>query len=182
MKKYLSLSLYYNNHMRVFMRKLAILLTVLFSLMGCDEVNNSIDNESSYDIVFFFMSGPAEQITVLSGRSYTGDGLKNPNGAELMSFESDIPKRAGYVKTSFYNGKFIDLQPINVIINNTMSFPVSLSAGGYLENDPMLNIPMGDNNTNIIYTETPILTVTTNSFPATAEYQIINNIMYIIIK
>ena len=150
--------------------------------MGCDDINNSINNESSYDIIFSFMAKPAVHITVLSGHSYTGDELKNPNGAELLSYESNVPKRVEYIKTSYYNGKFIDLQPISVIINNTMSYTVSLSAGGYLETDPMLNIPTGDNNTNLIYTETPILTVTTNSFPATAVYQVVGGTMYITIK
>ena len=63
-----------------------------------------------------------------------------------------------------------------------MSIPVTLSAGGYLGTDPLPNIQTGDNNTNIIYTRNPVLTVTTNTFPASADFQVINDIMYITIR
>jgi len=161
------------------MKKILFIFLIACLFFSCNE-GNFIDNKSSYDVKFTFTAKPAEINTVLSGKSFEVKAIRT--GSELISFESKIPKRVGYTQTSYYNGYFFDLTFMPVIINNTLSYPVNLSAGGYLEIDPMFNIPTGENNTNTIYTTTPTLTVTTSTFPASADFQVINNTMYIVIK
>jgi hypothetical protein len=64
-----------------------------------------------------------------------------------------------------------------------MSIPVTLSAGGYLDVDPMLNITANsDDSANAIYTKTPVFTVSTSSFPASADFQIVDNVMYVTVR
>jgi hypothetical protein len=62
-----------------------------------------------------------------------------------------------------------------------MSIPVTLSAGGCLGVDPM-PVQTGDNNTNTIFSRNPVFTVTTDTFPATADFQIVAEIMYVTIR
>jgi len=138
----------------------------------------NIDNESSFDVIFYFKSNQYDKIIVPSGHSYS----KSSGNIELKYFESSPPNRVEYVIINKHNGTFIDLSPMKVIINNLTTVPVTLSAEGYLETDPMYNIQTGINDTSIIYTDTPVLTVTTDSFPASADYQVIDDIMYIVIK
>jgi len=163
------------------MKKLVITAIALAILLASCDIfhfrDSIIANESSYDVTF--KAKKADQITLKSGQSVT---IQNDIGAVLERFESSPMKRVDYIQIDVYKGKFVDLPSIPVVINNTMAIPVTLSAGGYLGTDPMPNIQTGENNTNTIYTRTPVLTVITNSFPATADYQVVDDTMYIIIK
>jgi len=160
------------------MKKILLLSSIVLLFTGCALwlKDSTIINESSYNITF--KAKKADRVTVNSGKSIT---IQNDIGAELEYFESDIPKRVDYMQTEIYKGKFFDLSSIPVIINNTMLKAVTLSAGGYFDIDPIVDIPIGESNANI-FIRKPVLTVTTNSFPAIANYQIVDNIMYIIIK
>jgi len=62
-----------------------------------------------------------------------------------------------------------------------LSVPVTLSAGGYLDVDPMV-VQVGDDNASTIYTANPAFTAYFSNFPATACFQIVNNVMYITIR
>ena len=131
------------------MRKVAVLVVVFALFAGCDTFwfkDSVITNESSYSVTF--KAKKADQVSVQSGKSVT---IQNDIGAVLESYESIPIKRVEYIQTDTYKGKFIDLPSIPVIISNTMSIPVTLSAGGYLGTDPLPNIQTGENNTNIIY-------------------------------
>jgi len=163
------------------MRKIVFVMIITFGLFGCDTLwfkDSTIFNESSYDVTF--KAKKADQVTVQSGKSVV---VQNDIGAVLEYFESNVPKRVDYIQTDVYRGKFIDLPSILVIINNTMSIPVTLSAGGYLDVDPMLSITANSNDsTNAIYTRIPTFTVSTSSFPATADFQIVDNVMYVTVR
>jgi hypothetical protein len=163
------------------MRKTAIFVIAFLLFFGCDTLwfkDSTIYNESSYDVTF--KAKKADQVTVQSGKSIV---VQNDMGAVLEYFESNVPKRVNYIQTDVYRGKFVDLPSIPVVINNTMSIPVTLSAGGYLDVDPMLNITANsDDSTNAIYTRTPVFTVSTSSFPATADSQIVDDVMYITVR
>ena len=161
------------------MQKLLIVISIVFLFSGCGWFgwDNTIHNESSYDVTFSVRK--ASTYTVLSGKTFVG--AKNDLGVVIDSYESCTPKRVTFIEISLREGKFIDLSSIPVQIYNTLSIPVTLSAGGYFGIDPM-PVLIGDNNINTIYSENPILTVTTNSFPATADFQIVDGIMYIIVR
>lgn len=163
------------------MRKLLITLYfVLLLVAGCDTFwfkDSTIYNESSYDVTF--KAKKADTVTVQSGKSVK---VQNDIGAVLEYYESNVPKRVDYIQTDVYKGKFVDLPSIPVMIYNTLSIPVTLSAGGCLGIDPMPNVQTGDNNTNTIFSRNPVFTVTTESFPAIADFQIIDNVMYVIVR
>jgi len=161
------------------MKKMAAILYIVFLFISCDTFwfkDSTIYNESSYDVTF--KAKKADTVTVQSGNSIT---IQNDIGAVLEHFESSTPKRVDYIQTDIYKGKFINLPSISVVINNTASTPVILSAGGYLDVDPM-PVQTGDNNTTTIYSRNPVLTVVTSYFPATADFQIVNDVMYIIVR
>jgi hypothetical protein len=162
------------------MRKILIVIILAFGLFGCDTLwfkDSTIYNESSYDVTF--KAKKADQVTVQSGKSVT---VQNDIGAVLEYYESNTPKRVDYIQTDVYKGKFVDLSSIPVKVYNTLSIPVTLSAGGYLGTDPMSDIQEGDNNANTIYTKSPVLTVTTSSFPATADFQIVDGVMFVTVR
>jgi hypothetical protein len=161
------------------MKKL-LFASIVLLVLGCDTFHFKdiiITNESSYDVTF--KAKKADSVTVQSGKSVT---VQNDIGADSLEyFESNPPKRVDFVVTDIYKGKFINLPSIPVVINNTMSIPITLSAGGCLGVDPM-PVQTGDNNTNTIYSKTPIFTVTSDTFPATADFQIVRDIMYVTIR
>jgi hypothetical protein len=163
------------------MKKLLFVFSIVFILSACDEYgvhDNIIYNDSSYDITFSLKK--TDTYTVQSGKSIA---VKSQIGAVVETYESSTPKRVDYVQTDTRKGKFVDLPSISVVINNTMSIPVTLSAGGYLDVDPMLNITANsDDSTNAIYTRTPVFTVSTSSFPGVADFQIVDDVMYVIVR
>jgi hypothetical protein len=161
------------------MRKLFIAVSIAFLFISCDTLwfkDSTIYNESSYDVTF--KAKKADQVTVQSGESVT---VQNDIGAVLEYFESNPPKRVNYIQTDVYKGKFVDLPSLPIVIYNTLSIPVTLSAGGCLSVDPM-PVQTGDNNTNTIYSKNPIFTVSTDSFPASADFQIVDDIMYVTVR
>jgi len=163
------------------MRKLAVFFILSMLFLGCDVLwfkDSTIVNESSYDVTF--KAKKADKVTVQSGQSIT---IQNDIGADSLEyFESTPPKRVDFVVTDTYKGKFVDLPSISVVIYNTLSIPVTLSADGCLGVDPMPNVQSGDNNTNTIFSKNPIFSVITDTFPATADFQIVNDIMYVTIR
>jgi hypothetical protein len=157
-----------------------LMAAIAFFLFSCDTLwfkDSTIYNESSYDVTF--KAKKADQVTVQSGKSVT---VQNDIGAVLERYESSTPKRVDYIQTDVYKGKFVDLTSIPVVVYNTLSFPVTLSAGGCLGVDPMVNVPAGDNNTNTVFSRNPVFVVTTDTFPATADFQIVDDIMYITVR
>ena len=136
-----------------------------------------IANESAHDVSFETQRGT--QATVLAGQSIT---VRCDMGAQPRSFESTPPKRVAFVSNGMWSGRFVGLQSMPIVVYNTLSIPVELSAGGYLDTDPMA-IP-ADSNDNIgtIYNTSPAFAVSTVSFPATADFQIVGGTMYVTIR
>jgi hypothetical protein len=127
---------------------------IVFLLLACEEYgarDNIIYNVSSFDITFSLKK--TDTYTVQSGKLIA---VKNQIGAVVENFESNIPKRVEYIQTDTRKGKFVDLQSIPVKVYNTLSIPVTLSAGGYLGVDPMPNVQADENNTNIVFSRNPV--------------------------
>jgi len=165
------------------MRKLGFLVVVLVTLplLGCNEPwaarDIPITNESAHDVSFETQRGT--RTTVPAGQSIT---VRCDMGAQPRLYESNPPRRVEFVGNGRWVGKFVNLQSIPIAIYNTLSIPVTLSAGGYLGNDPM-TIPANSNVTSsTIYTSGPVFMVSTESFPATADFQIVDGVMYVTIR
>jgi hypothetical protein len=161
---------------------LLIFLAVLM-LAGCenDWEYIAITNESDYPVTFKFNNVEGEK-SLPAGQSQTFDSYWT---TELDYYAPD--KRVSYSYTSDHNsvsGTFRNRSSWAMQINNTLDIPVNLSADGWM--DDMENIPAGGGNgqyhTSVIFTDKPVFSVVTNSFPATAQYQIIDNIMYVTIR
>jgi len=103
------------------------------------------------------------------------------NSIIMDYYESDPPRRVEFVNTGRWTGRFVDLQSMPIVIYNMLSVPVTLHAGGYMNIDPMV-VQVGDDNTGTIYTASPTFTASFSNFPATADFQIVNNVMYITIR
>ncbi|MCL2194232.1 MAG: hypothetical protein FWB78_12665 [Treponema sp.] len=156
-----------------------VFLPLLF--LGCGEPWASRDipivNESAHDVSFETQRGT--RATVLAGQSIT---IRCDMGAQPRLYKSNPPRRVEFVQNGRWAGRFVNLQSIQIAIYNTLSIPVTLSAGGYLGNDPMI-IPADSNDTSgTIYTSGPVFTVSTESFPATADFQIVNGTMFVTIR
>jgi len=173
------------------MRKCVFIVSFLaiWLLFGCDvpsQLNDSfISNESSHDVTFrvkttnrpdlqiedFFMVRAGETLAVQS----------TTNSIVMDYYESDPPRRVEFVNTGRWTGRFVDLQSMPIVVYNMLSVPVTLSAGGYLDIDPMV-VQVGDDNTGTIYTANPAFTASFSNFPATAYFQIVSNVMYVTIR
>ena len=159
-----------------------LFISIFFLMSSCNfdsPSNNTIHNESSFDVTFSISGAGTDIFTVLSGDTFVGG--ENWAGALVNIFESCVPNRVEYQRIDHSTGRFIDLIPIELRVYNTLSIKVELSARGFMGIDPMPNIQPGYNSsyTNTIYTRQPSFVVTTTSFPARADYQIVNNIMYV---
>ena len=170
------------------MKKFAVLVCVLslaFILFSsCDEYgahDNVIYNDSSYDVSF-----KLKETDTYTIKSKTTLAVKNQIGAVVDSFESSVPKRVEYIQIETREGKFVDLVPMPIKVNNTLFFPVTLSAAGYLGTEPMSDIQSGfiddANHTNTIYSLNPVFQVSAQSFPAVADFQIVDGIIYVTVR
>jgi len=148
---------------------------------GCGEPWASRDipitNESAHDVSFETQRGV--RATVLAGQSIT---IRCDMGAQPRLYESTPPRRVEFVQSGWWAGRFVNLQSISIMVYNTLSIPVTLSAGGYLGNEPMVIPANSNDNIGTIYNMHPNFIVSTDSFPATADFQIVSNVMYITIR
>ena len=173
------------------MSKCAFLVSFLavWLLFGCDvpsQLNDSlISNESSHDVTFRVKTTNRPDLqtedffTVRAGKTLAVQSATN--SIVMDYYESDPPRRVEFVNTGRWTGRFVDLQSMPIVIYNMLSVPVTLHAGGYMNIDPMV-VQVGDDNTGTIYTASPTFTASFSNFPATADFQIVNNVMYITIR
>jgi hypothetical protein len=168
------------------MKKFAVwvVCTVMLVFGSCDEYgahDNVIHNDSSYDISF-----KLKETDTYTIKSKTIMTVKNQIGAVVDSFESSVPKRVDYIQVETREGKFVDLDPIPIKVNNTLSFSVTLSAGGCLGTEPMSDIQLGfvddANHSNTIYSLNPVFQVFAQGFPAVADFQIVDGVMYVTVR
>jgi hypothetical protein len=167
---------------RCFSLLLPVVLAAL-TLAACDHDWKyiAITNESDYPVIFKFNNVEGEK-SLLAGQSQTFDSYWT---TELDYYAPD--KRVSYSYTSdrdSVSGAFKNRPSWEIRVNNTLNIPVNLSADGWMED--MANIPPSydsdQNHAGVIFTDKPIFSVSTGSFPATAQYQIIDGIMYVTIK
>jgi len=165
------------------MRKCVFLVLFLTAglFFGCDYPLASRDipivNESSHDVSFETQRGA--RVTVQAGQSIT---IRCDMGSQPRSFESAPPRRVAFIQNGRWAGRFVNLQSVPIVIYNTLSIPVTLSAGGYLGNDPMVIPANSNDNAGAIYNASPVFTASTESFPATADFQIVDGVMYITVR
>jgi hypothetical protein len=162
------------------------LLICVFLFFSCvrDELFCTISNNSSYPVSFKFYRVLTDEFTLQPGETKVYDGTGDAtlkyfkvNGAS----QNEKRKQVEY-RLSHRDAEFVDFSPMAVKIYNTLSIPVMLSADGYMGTDPM---PIGANEIdqkNSIYIEAPIFTVTTDTYPVIADYEIKNSVMYITIR
>ena len=169
------------------MKRLVFALALVFLLGSCGELgfyDTKIKNDSSFDVTFDMNSYTihAATHTVRANESIT---VSNSKGSRIDAFRTMPLNRVEYIQENNWEGTFIDLPSIPIKVYNTLSIPVTLSTNGFFETDPMLNIPPGKDTVaheNIIFTKSPVFIVSTDSFPVTADFQIVDGIMYVTIR
>jgi len=165
-----------------------VFLVVILGLFSSCALHNwddsVITNNSEFLVVFKFFN--------------TDEFSLNPNGeGEPVSFKTEAYQRLEYyfpdkrvyftykATNEGYTGDFKTLTSWPVIVYNALDEEATLDADGWM--DKMEDILHGDtdddNHRGKIYTNNPIFSVTTKSgFPATANFNFINNIFYVTIQ
>jgi hypothetical protein len=140
----------------------------------------TVKNDSTYTVSFRLQrsgTGGTENLTLPAGESRVIDNAY----ASVLSFSSTPKPWVTYDKNDS-EIVFRDADPITVKIENHFFIDISLSANGYMENDP-LSVEKNDCVTGTIYTKTPSFTVDANGFPAEVKYNIANDgIMYVVVR
>jgi len=85
-------------------------------------------------------------------------------------------------KIKQWSDKPINLQPTPVKVYNTLLIPVTLSAGGYLCNEPMTIPANGNNSGYTIYTKTPAFIASAKNLPAITNFQVVDGVMIVTIR
>jgi hypothetical protein len=166
------------------MKRCLSLLPLAFAALifaACENTNNetTVINISTHQIIFQWSRYDDRKIILNQQESITSEYLHT----DLFDLQPSKRVLQEYSKSTIT----VSNCPSWVLrVDNKLSIPVTLSADGWM--DIMENIPpgAGDTNdqihTNVIFTNKPIFSVVTNSFPATAQYQIIDNVMYVTIR
>jgi len=76
----------------------------------------------------------------------------------------------------------VRLHPTPIEIQNTLSAPVQLSAGGYLGAEPVKVDANWNDSANTIYAKKPVFTARAEGSPATVNFQIVDGTMYVTIR
>jgi len=163
------------------MRKLFFAVCVAFLIAACGKLglyDTKIVNNSSYDITFKMSQSTvnASTHTVKAGETIT---VENPKGSTIDEYSNF--QRVEYNDKRSWEGVFTNRQELTLKINNTFSFPVSISAGGFMGVDPIVDISHGVSD-NTIFTRTPNFNITAGGFPAVVEYNIVDNTMFVTIR
>jgi len=161
------------------MRKLFFAVGIAFLVAACGELglyDTKIVNNSSYDITFKMSQSTvnASTHTVKAGETIT---VENPKGSTIDEYSNF--QRVEYNDKRSWEGVFTNRQELTLKINNTFSFPVSISAGGFMGVDPIV---VNDIAENTIFTRTPNFNVSAGGFPAVVEYNIVDNTMYVTVR
>jgi len=161
-----------------------LLLTLFIAILffsSCEQLglyDTKITNNSSYDITFTMSQYTIHASThsVSAGETIT---ISNPKGSTINEYTNF--QRVEYNSKLSWEGVFSNRHELQLKINNTFSFPVTLSAGGFMGIDPVIDIPSGISY-NTIFTESPNFIITANGFPATTEYNVVGNSMFVTIR
>jgi hypothetical protein len=155
---------------------LALSLIVVFAACTIDET--TVINNSNKMITFRWSKYDDNKITLNPQEAITSEYLYT----ELFDLQ---PYKRVSQKRSQTAIVVSELPSWEVRVNNALGYPVTLTADGWM--DDMSNIQPGyiddDNHKGIIFTSKPVFSIyTTDNFLATIQYQIVDNIMYVMIK
>ncbi|GHU11564.1 hypothetical protein FACS1894151_11250 [Spirochaetia bacterium] len=166
------------------MRKI-VLSTVIFSiaflLAGCQVYYYSTAKNNSSLTVNYLYYGSSETLAPSASKDYKmvwEDELKLASAVPAGTVLSVKLEKKGD------DYQIVDADPIDLHVTNTMPFPVSVKAGGYIDYSGLMQIDILANTeitTAKIYTSTPEFYIT-SSYPATVEWKISGGIMYVVIK
>jgi hypothetical protein len=167
------------------MKKLLFLFAAVSALAvsACDHnwKYAVISNNSDYPVNFKFRNISDEHY-LPAGQGQTFE----KNWKSLLEYYTP-DKRVSYSYTSDYssfNGAFENRPSWKLRVFNNIPEPAALTADEWM--DPMENISTGqaddENHNGVIFTDKPSFTVITSGFPARAEYQIVDDVMYVTIS
>jgi hypothetical protein len=163
------------------MKQYLLLLPVVALLASCKlNPGTTVINDSTLQATFRYSRYDETAKTLMPGLTITSEYFYT----NLYDLRPD--KRVSQTRLDSDDNIIIisNIPAIELYVNNTLPFSVSLSADGWM--DDMKNIPPGDDSDQqhkgAIFTDKPIFSVFTDSFPATAQYQIIGKVMYVTIR
>jgi hypothetical protein len=158
------------------MKKLVIIVGIVFMLIGCHMFNGhtTVVNDSNYTVSFTW----GGKVEILEPKERASIGFTY---VQISKLQPNKRVKVNYIDEN--NRNIINLQSYEVRVENITSELLTLKADGWLEND-MVNIPVGEftgisSQKGIIYTKTPVFNITGNNFPVTITYQFVNNICYV---
>jgi hypothetical protein len=150
-------------------------LSLIAVLSACTTDETTVINNSDEMITFQWSKFNDTKIILNPKEAITSEYLYTEL-IDLQPYKRVSQKRS-------QNKIFVsDLPSWEVRVNNTLAYPVKLTADGWM--DDMINIQPGytddDNHKGIIFTNKPAFSVyTTDNFPAAIQYQIVDTIMYV---
>jgi hypothetical protein len=158
------------------MKKLTAIFAVSFVVLSCNtNRETTVINISDKLITFQWSKYDDTKVTLNPQESIASEYLYT----DLFDLQPD--KRVSQNRSQ--NIITISSLPFwEIRVNNTLEYPVTLTAGGWMEN--MVNIQPGyaddDNHKGVIYTRNPVFEITIpNNFPNEVKYQMIEDIFYV---
>jgi hypothetical protein len=163
-----------------------VLIAAALVLVGCEgeAMYCTVSNNSSHPVSFQFFSVYTDEFTLQPGKTEVYDSIGNPTLKYFKvngDFQNEKRKQVEY-NVSYRDAEFTDFSPIAVRVYNTLSISVSLSADGYMQTEPMAIAGEASDQANFIYTGMPNFSVATDTYPASAECEIKNGVMYVTIR
>jgi hypothetical protein len=161
------------------MKKLVFILAISFIVFSCDTSRETVViNNSDRLITFQWSRYDSNKITLNPQGSVTSEYLHT----DLFDLQ---PEKRVLQERSQNTITVSNLPSWEVRVNNTLEYPISLTAEGWM--DDMMDIQPGyaddDNHKGIIYTKDPVFEITaSNNSPVEAKYQILEDILYVTIK
>jgi hypothetical protein len=165
------------------MKKLVFCAVVAVLVMGCDiEIpNTTVVNNSSFTVLFNYSSNDNNVITLSPNASTSTSDIYYPiihiqQPEKRVKESRDQPNHVITIS---------DLPSWEVYVNNKSLNPVTLTAGGWMDN--MLNIPVGDFvddsvHKGRVYTKNPVFTIKSTTFPLDIQWQLVDDIFYVVIR
>ena len=149
-------------------------LSLFFSCGGNNWDNTVIANESDYTVTFKF--NHTREYDLPAG------GRQSFETKAYQYLESHSPeKRVCFKYTSAdagYTGYFRELRSWELSVRNTLDED-ALSADGWMDET---EIPAGDDKTGRIFTDKPVFTATTKTYPAVTSWRIEDDKMFVLIR
>lgn len=153
------------------------LLAAVLLFFSCDtNRETTVTNNSDRLVIFQWSRYDSSKITLNPQETTTSEYLH----ADLFDLQ---PGKRVSQQRSQNTITISNLPSWEVRVNNTLGYPVTLTADGWM--DDMIDIQPGndDNHIGIIYTNNPVFGATaSDGFPIEAQCQVIENIFYVTIK